>query len=1342
MSNASPLDFMQNVGLTQQRETPNIVKPWMKYHRFEVVSTIEKLEWVIQKAFEAKECSLDLETQGLDTRVYLKPVSELESPHEIWWDPASPPALVPQSVHKIVGYCLSYDGITGYYVPVRHTAPGAVNVDLVRAGQLISKLCHAAQPELTTEGLAQDPLGSYLIKTPGKIKLYFWHAKFDQELLYPVTGIDFWHPESYEDGMLLYFVKYTSDKNLDLKQKSFKELFVRDAQGKLITENNNAIPYEMIKLKELFLKGREIDFPSLHPEEPGVVAYACSDAICTFLHCKKPELISMTRDPKYFPMYRLEKQSAQALRGMERNRVKLDLPYVRSLFAEARIEADGYRNQIVTLASEYGFPDFDPQSPAQLAEFLFKSPSGLKIEPKPEQTPSGQYKTDADTLEKIVLENSGVNPILLVVVKYRQVEKVIGTYLEAMVANCDANDEARVQFKQTGAATGRISAPGGDPKHGYCGFPPHGIPSTYDEKKPKVATCLRQAFIARPGYTMVKVDFAGEELRIVTNLSQEPVWIKEFLEGTGDLHTITAKAFFNKEDITKQERQQGKIANFSLVYGGGVRAIMNATGCNQPEAGRRKLNFDKSMPRFAGWVTLQKKYIHEHKGVKTAFGRWIATPQVDSEDKALVGAAERWSINYPIQGCQNFNSRVMTTQGFKRIGDLEGSGEAFTAWTGSVWATAKAFNMGQCQLSNIRLADGATVTCDTRHKLLVVTEEGYNWVDYPELKPKDKVATSLCFPVEFSPEPLAGITPQKLSRLAVTPDSDLQDFWYWMGRYYGDGNVYLTHNPGITYSFGDHEGEAIARCVAFWKLWGLNPKVKTGTHQPDQKISTRHQVVVYSKDLAFWLKSIGIEPATAHTKKLTPRILQETLVNRKAFMRGFMDSDGCRPTVEKNKGNPYSLHLCQRELLADTKLLLRTLGVESCVRGPYQYVNKKTGLETTSYRLDIQRRMFERNVMDRTDLRYEKFHDMEAPKFLVVNFLSKGTWKRSDFKGDQSLYTLYSRIRTGGKVGVYTLDRLCRTLGVRLDHPIYGFKRLVSKTELDRVEDTYTLSVNDPLHRFEADGVISKNSGADIMKMAMVLLHKEFYRLGWYAQDAIRMLLTVHDEIVFEVKHHLVPEAMPIIEELMTRPGRMARWQVPLEVEPLIDSTWDAKYDYHKILHGSFKPPKEGEKLKGLDLRVGNYIFHKVPAWLEGIVIPDWQREGWDPSAKQQKSLGAPIAGIVTPPTVQAPSPVQAQAQVTAPSALPPVANPTTAVAEPETPLTEDDIFVYPIYTLTEFTMRKVAAICIELLDDGDCKVLHLVSVKEPGQYVLIDASLGIRVNPESFGRLMRDRGL
>lgn len=943
--------FMADLGLRQQREVPDITKPWMKYHEFERVSSIEQLNAIVDAAIQAGKCALDLECEGLDNRVYMKTPSEIKGAYEVWWDGPAPDRI-PQTVHKIVGYCLSYDGKKGWYAPVRHVAEDSPNLDVVEAGKAITRLCRAAQPELTEEGLRTDPLGSPLIKKQG-VKLFFWNAKFDQEFLYPVTGIDFWHPESYEDGMLLYFCRYTNDKNVGLKGKSAKELVVKDEKGVPVKENNVPVNYEMIELKELFIRGRKIDFGSLHPDEPGVIKYACSDAICTYLHCVKPELEAMTRDPRYASTYRLEKQAAQALRGMERNRVKLNLPYVRNLFAEARKEADQYRSQIVALAEQHGFHGFDPQSTQQLSQFLFADSSGLNIEPKPAvNEASGQYKTDADTLEKLVEDNPQINPVLLTIVKFRQVEKVIGTYLEAMVANCDHNDEARVQFKQHGAATGRISAPAGDPEHGFGGFPPHGIPSTYDDKKPKVATALRQAFIARDGYTMVKVDFAGEELRIVTNLSREPVWIKEFLEGSGDLHSITARAFFNKQDITKQERQQGKIANFSLVYGGGVQAIMRATGCNQHEAARRKANFDKTLPTFAAWVKGQKQKVHKDKGIKTPFGRWIAIPEIDSPDKPLVGAAERWSINYPIQG-----------------------------------------------------------------------------------------------------------------------------------------------------------------------------------------------------------------------------------------------------------------------------------------------------------------------------------------------------------------------------------------------------------------------------------------AGADIMKMALVLLHKEFFKRGWYAADHVRMLLTVHDEIVFEVRHAMIPEVMPVIEELMTAPGRMARWEVPLEVEPLIDSTWDCKYDYHKILHGEFKPAKEGDKpLKGSELRVGNYVFQKVPQWLEGIVIPDWQREGWDPNVKaKEQKLAGPLPGIQAP-VAPAPSAPPAVAASEPPVASPPAPTPEVPAASPEPPPPpapsppppqvpistptppvsasngvngkhlngngKAEVFTYPIFHTTREVIFQVFALCGYLNRDdfGPRQILHLVDIKDNA--TLIDPHLGVRVNPEEFARRMRDHNL
>jgi hypothetical protein len=233
---------------------------------------------------------------------------------------------------------------------------------------------------------------------------------------------------------------------------------------------------------------------------------------------------------------------------------------------------------------------------------------------------------------------------------------VIGTYLASMDANGDRNGEFRFQFKQTGAATGRFSAPAGDPEHGYSGIPVHGIPATSD---------LRQCFEARPGYLMVKNDYAGEELRIVTNLSNEPVWIKEFKEGDGDLHSITARAFFNKAEVSKEERKMGKIANFALVYGGGPASIQRATGCDKLEAQRRKQAFDKALPVFATWVKGQHTRVKKDLGVFTAFGRWVAIPdaairegeqdsrgnRISAEDANRIRAAcERHATNYPIQG--------------------------------------------------------------------------------------------------------------------------------------------------------------------------------------------------------------------------------------------------------------------------------------------------------------------------------------------------------------------------------------------------------------------------------------------------------------------------------------------------------------------------------------------------------------------------------------------------------------------------------------------------------------------------------------------------------------------
>lgn len=1336
-------DLLESMGVRVAKSTPEMIKAWMHFHNFVLVESIDQVRKVIDHAYEVGSCSLDLETQGLDSRIYYKRPEEIKGPYEEYWE-GDRPKLLLQTVHKVVGYCISVDGHTGYYIPVRHVAENSNNLDPVAVGKLIKELCVAAQPTLTEEGFAKDPLSSPLIAEPGKVKIAFWNAKFDQEFLYPITGIDWWHPDSYEDSMLLYFARNTSDKNLSLKAKSKTDLYVKDKEGKpvlgIVRPNphnpiqelvevsptkGDRIPYEMIELKDLFGKGREIKFAELHPTEG--LRYGCSDGICTILHIREPAIASMIKDKKFAFMYRLDKQTQQITRIMERPRILIDIENVKKTFTEAREEANEYRHQLVTLAEQHGFHSFDPQSSAQVSDFFFAKSSGLNIEPKPEKNEkSGQYKTDADTLEKLVTENDDVNPILLTLVKYRQIEKVIGTYLENMIANVDSNGELRYQFKQVGAATTRFSAPAGQGDQGFGGVPIHGIPATYDDKKPKVATKLRQLFKARPGYAMVKIDYSGEELRIVTNLSKEPVWINEFLNGTGDLHTITAQAFFGKTEVTKQERQMGKASNFALVYGGGVQAIQRATKCNPQEAARRKANFDKSVPKFALWQKNQKAKAHKEKGVYSAFGRWMALTEIDSPEKFIVASCERQSTNYPIQGCQPASNRILTNYGYLTIGEVRHNKPAdMVVWTGSNWAPFTIRAMGAWERASITCTDGTTIQCDTRHIVLKVTEEGYFWTTWEELQPGDHIATPMAYPVNFK----RGAKPLPAFPTSITPPADWEEeFWYWIGRYYGDGTLGKTKDPSkprntFTTIFGPTETDDIKRCVGYWTKWGFNPRVRTCIKKGESRDFTRYTVTVENRDFHQWLASAGFVGAIASTKRLAERVYCESLTNRKALVRGMMDSDGHKPPMFSASGEPvgnaYSIHLCQKPLLLDFKLLFRTLGVESVVRGPYVSGRKKKnkhGENTISYRLDINRRMYERNIEGASN-RLPKFHDLFAPRFMVEDFLSKvpelSNGKRNpDIAGATvSHRVLKSRLKRGGQVTVYTLQDMCEAYGVGLDNPLYSTTIVKSKQALGFEEETFSLSVKDDLHRYEAEGVIHKNTGADIMRMALVMTHKEFYRRGWYQSGGVRTLLTVHDEIVFEVKFELLQEAVPVIEHIMCEPGRIAKWEVPLEAEPLVDLTWDAKYDFNMVVKG--KPHKEGDKVKPGHFVAGSRQYQQMPEWMEPWVIPDWKKAGIDPGEVKE----TPKPEKAEAPKQEAPKPL--------------------ATVHPIRPLGE--VFSYPLVITTPNTVKQVWNACSQSLNPQG-KVLHLVDGKT--NQTLVSPDLGIRINPDEFVKILAEYNL
>ena len=78
-----------------------------------------------------------------------------------------------------------------------------------------------------------------------------------------------------------------------------------------------------------------------------------------------------------------------------------------------------------------------------------------------------------------------------------------------------------------------------------------------------------------------------------------------------------------------------------------------------------------------------------------------------------------------------------------------------------------------------------------------------------------------------------------------------------------------------------------------------------------------------------------------------------------------------------------------------------------------------------------------------------------------------------------------------------------------------------------------------------------QGTAADIIKLAMIKV------AGWIAgqeADSIRMLMQVHDELVFEVREERVDDYLPTIQRLMSEAAELA---VPLEVGIGVGENWD-----------------------------------------------------------------------------------------------------------------------------------------------------------------------------------------
>ena len=224
----------------------------------------------------------------------------------------------------------------------------------------------------------------------------------------------------------------------------------------------------------------------------------------------------------------------------------------------------------------------------------------------------------------------------------RKSEKLAKTYIQGTRNAIEYNQTNRVfvDFRFDGTATGRLScAAYNAQKAMVVSF--HTLPR-------ETQTNIRSIFTAPPGYAFIAADYAAMELRVLSHIAKEGNMQNAFNQGA-DLHTYTAKLLFNKDNITKEERQIAKTVSFLIVYGGGAFNLSETMGIPMRRAEKIIDNYKNVYPGIFEYMEFVNEFIKSNGYAYTIFGRKRNLPDVGSRDRSVVNRALRQGLNFTIQ---------------------------------------------------------------------------------------------------------------------------------------------------------------------------------------------------------------------------------------------------------------------------------------------------------------------------------------------------------------------------------------------------------------------------------------------------------------------------------------------------------------------------------------------------------------------------------------------------------------------------------------------------------------------------------------------------------------------
>ncbi len=391
-----------------------------------------------------------------------------------------------------------------------------------------------------------------------------------------------------------------------------------------------------IPLVEVIGKGRSqkrFDEVSLECATP----YAAEDADVT-LQLREPLAAQIEQMKLGSLLDEVELPLVHVLAELEYNGIRVDPEELQRQEGELTKRAGELRQEIIDSAPDV----FNPDSPRQLAAVLFNAPDddppglGLKPIKRGKQGPS----TDIEVMERLSADASIASPIPALIVEYRQLTKLVNTYLVALREAINPRT-ARVHasFHQTGTATGRLSS--SDPNL-------QNIPI-----RTEIGREIRRAFVAEPGNVLLTADYSQIELRMLAHLSGDKALIEAFDSGE-DIHKAVAAEVFGTtpEQVTREQRNTAKMVNFGIVYGITQYGLARRLGPDVTNSQAQQI-IDDYKQRFQSIDTFLQECMQKalRDGyVETILGRRRAIPQITDRNPMRRSLGERMAINTVVQG--------------------------------------------------------------------------------------------------------------------------------------------------------------------------------------------------------------------------------------------------------------------------------------------------------------------------------------------------------------------------------------------------------------------------------------------------------------------------------------------------------------------------------------------------------------------------------------------------------------------------------------------------------------------------------------------------------------------